>query len=477
MRHRSLLALVLLWCASSTAAAAPAPVAPDTVAARVDRYLARCTELGRFSGAVLVARADRVWLRRGYGWADVEHRVAFTPETPQEIASVSKMFTAMAALKLRDRGRLALDDSLAMWLADCPPAWRSITLRQLIHHTAGIPDYEEALDIGSPRYMEWMGRRDAADRIVADARTKPLDFAPGTKFHYSNTGYIVLARVIERAAGRPFAEFVTRELLRPAGMTHSGVFDGGAGPKHLARGYTHGDLGWPRLLAGAPLTDGHLTPVPHLPLVPPIGDAGLYSTVEDLWRWSRVMDGGRLVSSDEAAEVFTPGLEDYGCGWFITHAFDRLRYRHNGILPGHVTDLIKFPDDSLTIVLMSDLDRTRLDRIARDVTAIVLGTPYDPPVSGTVVTLTAEQDSALVGGYRMADGHALAIRREPGMLVAALQDRFTAGLIPLGPTEFYFPLGDGRVLFTFGPDGRATRVNVRYSGEDHVAERVGASSP
>ncbi|HUK62631.1 MAG TPA: serine hydrolase domain-containing protein [Dongiaceae bacterium] len=466
-------ALFVVSCALLLPVAARAATPPvDSVAVRVDRYLARCTGLGRFSGAVLVARGDAVWLRRGYGWADVERRTPFTPDTPQEVASVSKMFTAMAALKLRDRGRLALDDSLAMWLPGCPGTWRGITIRELIHHTSGIPDYEEALEIGSPRYMQWMGRRDAADRIMADAARKPLDFVPGTKFHYSNTGYIVLARVVERVARQPFADFVTRELLRPAGMTHSGVFDGGAGPAGLAKGYTYEDLGWARMLAGVALDDGHLKPVPHLLLAPPIGDAELYSTVGDLLRWSRVMDGGALVPASEAAEVFTPGLENYGFGWFIDHAFDRTRYRHNGVLPGHLTDFIKFPDESLTIVLVSNLDRTRMDRVARDVSAIVLGTPYDPPVYGVVDSLTTTRIAALDGDYAMSDGTPLKVRFDPPMLVAELKDHYTAGLIPLGPTEFYMPLGDGRAIFTLGPDGRAIRVNMRYSGEDHVAERV-----
>jgi CubicO group peptidase (beta-lactamase class C family) len=448
-----------------------APPRPDSIAARADRYLTARTALGRFSGAVLIAKGDRIVFRKGYGFADVEARKPFTPETPQEIASISKMFTAMAALKLRDRGRLRLEDSLAQWIPDCPPVWRSITVQQLMRHTSGIPDYEEALEIGSPRYMEFMRSPDATARIVTEARSKPLDFAPGTKFHYSNTGYVVLSLVVERAAREPFAKFVTRELLKHAGMEHSGVFDGGPGPASLAVGYTHGDLGWARLLEGVALTGGDLQRVPHLPLTPPAGDAGVYATVDDLWRWSRVMDGGKRMSPTEAAEVFTPGLEGYGYGWFIGPAWDRTRYRHNGILPGHVSDIVKFPSDSITIITLCNLDRARLDRIMRDVTAIALGTPWDMPVQGQVATLTPAQIAALEGIYRMSDGKTLTIKMDGEMLSAALEGRYTAGLIPLTPTEFYMPLGDGRTTFTLGSDQRAARVNLRYGGEDHVADR------
>lgn len=464
---------MLTFVALAVLAAAPTPAlpSPDSVAARADRYLGARTNLGRFSGAVLIARGERVIFRKGYGYADLEARTPFTPETPHEIASISKMFTAMAALKLRDRGRLKLEDSLAQWVPDCPPAWRPITLQQLMRHTSGIPDYEEALEIGSPKYMEFMQSPGATRRILDEARGKPLDFPPGTKFHYSNTAYILLSDVVERAAKEPFARFVTRELLKPAGMTRAGVFDGGPAPAVVAKGYTHEDLGWPRVLAGAPLTEGHLKPVPHLPLTPPAGDGGMYATVDDLLRWSRIMDGGSLVSATEAAEVFTPGLEGYGYGWFIQPAFDRTRYRHNGILPGHVSDLVKFPADSITIVALSNLDRTRLDRVMRDVTAIALGTPWDMPVAGKVVSLSPVQIAALEGTYTMSDGRTLTVQQDGNMLAAALEGRYTAGLIPLSPTEFYMPLGDGRTTFTLGTGGRATRVNLRYGGDDHVAER------
>lgn len=467
-----LVALALLPLAASRAPAHAATEPADSIAARADRYLAARTALGRFSGAALIARGDRVILRKGYGFADVSKRTPFTPGTRHKVASVSKMFTAMAALALRDAGRLALEDSLGRWLDDCPAAWRPITVSQLVHHTSGIPDYEEPLEIGSERYHALMTRPDATQLVVDSARTRPLDFAPGTQFKYSNTGYIVLAMVVERAAGEPFARYVSRTLLAPAGMKRSGVFDGRADPPGTAVGYTHDDLGWERTLAGVALTAGHLRPVPRLPIAPPAGDAGIYSTVDDLLLWSRVMDGGTLVPPARVAEVFTPGLENYGCGWFVDRGFDRRRARHNGILPGYVSDFVKFPGDSLTLIVLSNLDRTRLDRVVRDLSAIALGHGWDMPVRGVVTTLTAAQEAPLTGTYAMGDGRKLVVRRDSDYLVAELEGRYTAGLIPLSPTEFYFPLGDGRALFTLDEAGRAARVNMRYGGEDHVATRV-----
>ena len=185
------------------------------------------------------------------------------------------------------------------------------------------------------------------------------------------------------------------------------------------------------------------------------------------------MDGSKFVPTTEAAEVFTPGKEDYGYGWFIDKTFsNHKRLRHTGALPGYTSTLIKFPDDKITIILFSNLDRARMERIERDVTAIVLGAPYDMPVRGHVTKLSEQQIAPLVGDYKMTDGKLLNIRNAPDYLTAELKGRFIAGLIPLSPTEFYLPFFDGKVIFTLDSSGEAVKVNMRYSGEDHIAERV-----
>jgi CubicO group peptidase (beta-lactamase class C family) len=452
--------------------AVPALGQTQGIAEAIDKYLLVRTELGRFSGAVLVAKDGKIIFRKGYGYADVERKIPYTPETQHEVASITKMFTSMAALKLRDQGKLKLTDSICNYLDDCPDAWKPVTVQHLMRHTSGIPDYEEKLELGSEKHVEFMRKPDSTAIIFADAKKLPLDFKPGEKFHYSNSGYVVLSYLIEKVARKPFNEFVTKTLLKPAGMKESGLFGRNTFPKKLAPGYTHGDLSWEIVLAGAPLTAGHLKKLPQIALTPPAGDAALYSTVDDLYRWSVVMDGGRLVSAEEVAEVFTPGLDGYGYGWFIDRGFERKRVWHTGGLPGYASDFVKFPDDKVTIVLFSNVERTRLSRIRRDISAIVFGKPYDMPVRGNVVKLSADQFAKFVGDYKMSDGAILTIGSEPDNLSARIKDRFFAGLIPMSETEFYFPLAEGKAIFTLDETGRAVKVNLRYSGEDHLGERV-----
>lgn len=460
-----------------------APAADVTTA--LDQYLSIRTEMGRFSGAVLVARGDKIIFRKGYGFADLKQRVPYTPETRHQIASITKMFTAMAALKLRAAGRLRLEDSICKYLSDCPAAWQPITVQHLMRHTSGIPDYEEKLELGSAQYLEFMTRPHVVQAIYEDAKRQPLDFKPGTKFHYSNTGYIVLGYVIAAVARRPFAAALTELVLKPARLKHTGVVGYGAQPQNLANGYTFGDIGWEKTLAGYPLTAGHLKATTQIygrkltneeraALAPTSADGCLYSTLDDLLRWSRLMDGSSFVSAAEAQEIFTPGLGGYGYGWYNETFLDFKRLRHTGALPGYTSQISKFPEEGVTLVIFSNLDRAPMQRIVRDVTAIIFGKPYDLPVRGTVTPLTAEQIAALVGDYRTMDGKLLKVYKEPDYpyLTAEIKDQYVAGLVPLSPTEFYFPLADGRAVFTLDAAGRSVGINMRYAGEDHFADRV-----
>lgn len=468
MQWKAWAALALCACAWTARADGPAPA---DMARDMDAYLAARADMGGFSGAVLAVKDGQVILRKGYGWADVATRRPYTADTLHEVASVSKMFTAMAVLKLRDTGRLKLDDPICKYLEDCPDAWRPITVQELMHHSSGIPDYEERLDLGSPAYQAFMVKREATLAIYADAKRRPLDFPPGSKFNYSNTGYIVLAMVVQAAAGERFPAYVRRVLLKPAGMNHSGVLGVGMRPVQLDTPYTFGDLGWDKLLGGFALTDGILQAQPPLALTPPAGDAWLYTDLDDLYRWSQVMDGSPLVPTQETQEVFTPALQGYGDGWFIQRLGDDTEYEHSGALPGSVTEFIKLPQQKITLLIFCNMDRARLESIRDSLLAILQGQPYDMPVRGKPVQLTDDDYARLMGAYLTTEGEKLTIGRNDSLLLAELEGHYHAGLIPLSPTEFYFPLADGRAIFTLDAAGKAAKVDMRYHGIDHLAVR------
>jgi CubicO group peptidase (beta-lactamase class C family) len=277
-------------------------VAADGVAQRCDDYVGALARLGRFNGVALVQFGERIAFEQAYGDADIAHHVRCITATQFDAASISKMFTAYATLLLRDRGALKLDDSIAGYLDDCPAQWRPVTVAQLIHHTSGIPDYEESLDLESPAYLQFMREPNSSQRIIARQKALPLDFAPGTRWRYSNTGYIVLSMIVERAAGMPFGAVLHRDVFDPAGMRETGVF-GYDRPVRLAVGSKAEPIPWPEYLAGFRIAQ-YAQPLPQLPLSPPHGDAGVFTTAGDLARWNARMLGGGFVSPARRAEIF-----------------------------------------------------------------------------------------------------------------------------------------------------------------------------
>lgn len=415
---------------------------------RLDEYLNARTALGQFSGSVLVAHEGKVLLRKGYGYANLEHLVANGPETKFEIASLTKGFTAFAIHDLAKRGKLRLDAPLCDYIDPCTEAWKPVTVAQLVHHVSGIPDYEETLaDASAKEVIDW-------------ARQRPLDFAPGTKFGYSNTGYLVLGSIVERLSGRTYEEYLRERVFTPLQMTATMHIDRTRPQRHRADGYTH-QAPLYDLVAGLPLTSPHLMRVTALRHEAPQADGGLLSTIDDLHVWTRF-----VLARPELLEPHEPG--GYAYGWYAGKRFGRTLYSHTGVLPGMVSAIHLYPETNTTLIILCNLDRARLANITRDLTHTLLGRPYDVPRSHVVTTIDAEKAARLLGDYELSDGRTMHIRHDAknGWLEAEVKGQFVAGLLPESDTVFYAPMWEGTVTFTDGA------LVVRQTGADIRGERL-----
>ncbi len=440
------------------------PAAADT-ASDLDRYMTARAALGQFSGTVMVVKGDAVLLEKGYGYADVGARIPATAATRYPVASLTKAVTALAILRLRDAGKLSLDDSVCRFVNPCPDAWKPVTLAMLVHHTSGVPDYEARLELGSAAYLAFMSAPDSAARIIADARGRPLDFPAGSDFAYSNTGYILLAAVISRASGRPYADNIRDAVLRPAGMARAGL----GGAKDLALpiadgpGHSSADIA-----AGLSLETMMRADIPALDLAGDHGDAALFATARDLQAMLMTI---RTTAGDEAFRPEGPGR--YGFGWQIGQGFGQPQVSHNGILPGYVSRVAWYPDSGVTVIVLSNLDFARFTAIERDLTAITLGQPWDLPMRHRVSAIPAERLTGLVGDYRLASGTILTVSQGETGLTLSMTGRFTAGLLPEDDNRFYTPFFEGVATFERDAADKGVRLRVHYQGEDRiVAEAV-----
>ncbi|PYP53783.1 MAG: serine hydrolase, partial [Gemmatimonadetes bacterium] len=232
---------------------------------RMDRIIQSHVDSKQFMGSVLVAQDGKVLLDKGYGSANLEWDVPDSPQTKFRLGSLTKQFTAAAILLLEERGKLRTDDLVAKYLPDAPAGWAKITIRNLLTHTSGIPNFTSF-----PDYATTEATPTTPEQLVARFRDKPLNFQPGEQWEYSNSGYVLLGYLLEKISGQRYQDFVRDNLFAPLGMTESGYDSHAAIILHRASGYSPG--------ANGPVNAGYID------MSIPFSAGALYSTTEDLLR-------------------------------------------------------------------------------------------------------------------------------------------------------------------------------------------------
>ncbi len=337
--------------------------------ARVDALLKRYNELDRFNGTALVARDGKVLLAKGYGMASFEMGVANRPDTKQWIGSVTKVFTATMVVRLADQGKLSLDSHIS----DLLPWYRKdtgarITVRQLLAHTSGLPDYMHLPGIGREGFRQQVGD----DPIDVRAFTEKwcsadLAWEPGSKWGYSNSGYVVLGAIVEQVTGQPFEKALQALVFQPAGMKDSG--DLAARPRAVVPGLTSG---YER--AGG----GVVTRRPWN-VSTTFGAGAMYATVEDLERFDRALYRDDFVSPAGRHAMFTPGVGGYGCGWEVRALpigpakAERTVAGHEGYIFWSIARIYRIEQDRVFVALVNNTGDAALPALFAGIADILYG--------------------------------------------------------------------------------------------------------
>ena len=443
---------------SSTVAAAD-PSSPQDLSTRVEEYMTARVERDKFSGTVLIARAGQKLFCKGYGMANLELDVPCTPQTKFRLGSITKQFTAMAILILQERGKLSVSDHVKKYMPDAPKAWDEITIHHLLTHTAGIPNHTSF-----PDFLKTLRDPVTLAQLIAKFKDKPLEFKPGEKFKYSNSGYILLGQIIETASGKSYASFLKEAIFDPLQMHDSGYDNAAQLLKHRASGYT-------RLLGVATANALYIDmSIPH-------AAGALYSTVEDLLKWDRALDSEKLVSRKSLDAMLTPFKDGYGYGWAIDQKFGQTRYEHGGGIPGFVTIIERFPAEKVLVVGLSNLESTRIGKIGDDLAAIALGQPYVVPREPKVVKLDPKAYDAYVGRYEaeLADGKGkreITVSTSSGRLMIQPKDQPRLEAVPESETRFYLKPADGLAEFVRGQDGSVNALEMLHGNQKIKARRA-----
>ena len=344
------------------------PVFAQNKAAKIDALVSQYVANGQFNGTVLVAEQGQVIFKKGYGMANMEWNIANTPDTKFRLGSITKQFTAMLIMQLVEQGKLKLDGKITDYLPDYPKATGSkITIHHLLTHTSGIPSYT-----GFPKFFE----NDSRDPYTPEAFTKkftdlPLEFEPGSKFAYDNSGYFLLGVLIEKVTGNSYAEVLQDRILTPLKLTNTG-YDL-AGPLIIKRA------------AGYEKRNGGYVNAPYLDMSIPYAAGSLYSTVNDLYKWDQALYTDKLLSAKNKASMFTPFLAHYAYGWNVGKTNvgqlkdSLLLIEHGGGINGFNTLISRLPKDRQLVVLLNNTGGAPLSAIRTNLLNILYGQPVEAP--------------------------------------------------------------------------------------------------
>jgi len=338
-------------------AASPATLTAQRIDGKIDAVVRGELETQKVPGvAVGVVMNGSVIVAKGYGEANVEHHVPVSPQTIFQSGSIGKQFTAVVVMLEVEDGKLGLDDSVTKYLADAPPSWRPITIRHLLTHTSGIPTYSTD-DIDNRRdYSE--------DEFLKVAYALPLEFEPGSRWSYSNTGYAVLGFLIHRVSGRFYGDILKDRVFQPLGMKTARVISEEDIVPNRAAGYrrVNGDLKNQDWIA---------------PTLNTTADGSLYLSVDDYIAWDRGLRARAILRPDSWAAIYTPftlksGRQvPYGFGWDVELSRGQPWYHHNGQSQGFSTCISRHIADSLTVIVLTNLADASPSRIADGITRTI----------------------------------------------------------------------------------------------------------
>ena len=344
------------------------PLFAQDKAKKLDALVSQYVANGQFNGTVLVAEKGQVVFKKGYGMANMEWKIPNTPDTKFRLGSITKQFTAMLIMQLVEQGKLKLDGKIIDYLPDYPKATGDkITIHHLLTHTSGIPSYT-----GFPKFFE----NDSRDPYTPEAFTKkfsdlPLEFEPGTKFSYNNSGYFLLGVILEKVTGKSYATVLKESITTP-----------------LKLGDTGYDLAGPLIAkraAGYEKRNGSYVNAPYLDMSLPYAAGSLYSTVEDLYRWDQALYSDKLISAQAKQTMFTPFLANYAYGWGIGKTKigqlkdSLLLIEHGGGINGFNTLISRVPKDQQLVVLLNNTGGAPLNAMRTNILNILYGQPVEAP--------------------------------------------------------------------------------------------------
>lgn len=461
---RKILLLALLVCMGITNA-------QNNRVQKIDSLFTALSAKQEFNGNILIAEKEVILYKKSFGLRDEAKKLPLDDNSIFELASVSKQFTAMGVVLLEQKGKLKYDDPIAKYIPELG-FYNGVTVRQLLNHTGGLPDYMQL--IGTKGDTTKINTN--KDIIALFAKEKPAAvFTPGSKFEYSNTGYALLASIIEKASGKTYGAFLADNIFKPLKMENTFVYNRRLAPKKIenyAYGYVY-DANHKKIL---PDNDPNSSYVICLDGI--VGDGTVNSTTADLLKWDRALYTDKLVPKKTVDLIFTapvlPNDEktNYGFGWMVNTSDDYGRIaNHSGGWPGYVTFIERHMDNDKTIIILQN-NETGLPFLS-NLRRLLYGKPLVVVKdTHTEITLSEDQLKPFVGEYEVQPGFNMAITLDGGQLYTQLPGQQKFPIFPESENAFFLKIVKAQLVFEKDDKGSVTKAILKQNGNELPAKKV-----
>jgi len=409
---------------------------------------------------VLVARKGEVIYKKAFGMADLELAVPMQIDMIFRIGSITKQFTAVAILQLAEQGKLALQDDIKKFIPDYPTNGNTITIEHLLTHTSGIKSYT-----GMKDFMTIMRKDMKPAEIIDVFKNETMEFAPGTKWNYNNSGYILLGYIIEKVSGKTYEQYVKDHLFTPAGMNNSGYGNENRIIKNRAKGYQGGNDGYEN--------------ASYLSMTLPYAAGSLISSVEDLWKWNRAVHSYKIVSKASLDKAFTNYKlvnnkpTNYGYGWALSKVQGSPTIEHSGGINGFQTDALYMPKEDIFVAIFSNCNCNPPGDMTQRIAAITMGNPYI--WKEIAITETAAKEYA--GVYENAEGEKRIISVEGNKLTSQRGAGTRFIIKPFEKDKFFFEKFLDTLEFTRNSSGKIEKLQYKSRNEESEWKKTDNPAP
>lgn len=412
---------------------------------KLDVLMNAFVEKYKFTGVVLAMKEEKVLYGKAFGYANRQHEIPNTLDTKFRIGSVTKQFTSALIMKLVEAGKLSLEDKLDKYIPDYPSG-NKITVRHLLSHTSGIVNFTD-----DKEYPKIMSQKHTMEELINLFKNRPLEFEPGTRFKYCNSGYILLTYIIEKVTGKSYDKALADFILKPAGLKDTGYAFNKSIIKKMASGYSIG-------------ADGKFENASFNHMSIPQGAGALYSTANDLCKWDRALRNGSILSADSLKELYTPVKGLYALGWIVTKLHDTDVIMHGGGINGFVSYFLRYVADKTCIVVLSNNVALSPQLIAVSIGAAIHGKPYKIPRIKKEIALNVSELSTYVGKYNLEkSGITVTIALSGNHLTAQVTGQRAFPIFPEKKDHFFLKVVDADIVFIW-KNGKIEKLILHQAG-------------